>query len=75
MSWKSLNDNGPHEANYLKLDNSKLTDTFGIKPLWHIQETVEKIIEWTKVWSSGGDIINCTDNQIKEYFSGRGINV
>ena len=75
LSWKSLNDNGPHEANYLKLDNSKLTDTFGIKPLWHIQETVEKIIEWTKVWSSGGDIINCTDNQIKEYFSGRGINV
>ena len=75
MKWKSLDDNGPHEANFLKLDNSKLKDTFGISPLWHIEDAVSKTVEWTKVWNSNGDIKGCTDNQIREYMRGRGLDV
>lgn len=75
MRWKALDDNGPHEANFLKLDNTKLRETFGISPLWHIDDAISKTVEWTKVWHSGGDIKGCTDNQIKEYMKGRGIDV
>ena len=75
MKWKSLNDNGPHEANFLKLDNGKLKETFGIVPLWHIEQAISKTVEWTKVWNSSGDIGSCTDDQIKEYMKGRGLDV
>ena len=75
MKVKVLNDNGPHEANFLKLDNSKLRETFGISPLWHIEYAILKTVEWTKVWHSNGDVDKCTDDQIREYMKGRGLDV
>ncbi len=36
---------GPHEANLLKLDCSKLKKTFGWKSLWSIEEAVEKSVD------------------------------
>ena len=75
MKTKVLDDNGPHEANFLKLDNSKLRETFGIVPLWHIDDAISKTVEWTKVWHLGGNVGECTDNQIREYMRGRGLDV
>ena len=63
-------DNAPHEANFLKLDCSKLKSVFGWKPRWHIDEAVEKTIEWTKVWMRQGDVPACMDAQIQNYFGG-----
>ena len=40
-------ENAPHEANFLKLDCSKLKTTFGWSPRWHIAEAVEKTVAWT----------------------------
>ena len=31
------------------------------------EEAVEKTVEWTKVYKNNGNIVECTDNQIKEY--------
>ena len=59
--------NAPHEANFLKLDCSKLKSTFGWKPGWHIDEAIVKTVEWTRVWLTGGDIPGEMDRQIKEY--------
>lgn len=73
LKWKSLNDNGPHEANFLKLDNSKLKNEFGISPLWHTSDAISKVVEWTKAWQNGENILEFTDKQIKEYFEGRRI--
>lgn len=75
LSWKAQNDNGPREANFLKLDNSLLRRTFGISPLWHSSDAVKKTVEWTRVWNDGGDVLACMDSQIKEYFAGRGIDI
>jgi len=47
-SWKSLSDNGPHEANYLALNNRKLKQTFGWKPVWEAKEAVEKAVAYAK---------------------------
>lgn len=60
-------DGGPHEANFLKLDCSKLKTIFGWQPRWNLETAIEKVVEWTKCWSNGEDVRACMNNQIKEY--------
>ena len=60
-------DNAPHEANFLKLDCSRLKSVFGWRPRWHIGEAIEKTAAWTKVWLADGDIPAEMDRQIAEY--------
>ena len=69
LKWinKSERD-APHEANFLKLDSTKIKNTFNWKPTWGIDEAVEKTVEWTKVYSNNENIISCTDKQIDEFF-------
>ena len=56
MKWIDKFDGGPHEANFLKLDCSKLKSTFGWKPHWNLDTAIEMTVEWTKCWLSGGNI-------------------
>jgi CDP-glucose 4,6-dehydratase len=67
MKWTDRYDGGPHEANFLKLDCSKLKTTFGWKPHWNLDEAIEKVVEWSKCWLDGGDIRACMDKEIKEF--------
>ena len=60
----------PHEAGFLKLDSSKLKRTFGWKPRWHIEEAVDRVCEWSRVWFEGGDIPGIMDKQINDYING-----
>lgn len=71
--WENRWDGGPHEANFLKLDCSKIKSIFGWQPGWHIAEAIEKTCEWTRVWLAGGDIPSVMDVQIKEYLEGQNI--
>ena len=59
--------NAPHEANFLKLDCSKVKSVFGWKPVWHIDEAIKKTVEWTMAWMSGGNVASEMDRQIKEF--------
>ena len=65
MKWVNRYDGGPHEANFLKLDCSKLKTTFGWKPHWNLDTAIEMVVEWSKCWVEGGDIRACMDNEIK----------
>lgn len=67
IKWVNKSDGGPHEANFLKLDCSKLKRIFGWKPKWNFDQAMEKTVEWSKVYVSGGDVIECMDRQIEEY--------
>lgn len=67
MRWENHSDGGPHEANFLKLDCSKLKGTFGWKPRWDVEMAVEKTVEWTKVYLAGGNIPECMDMQIRKF--------
>ncbi len=62
-------ENAVHEANFLKLDCSKLKAVFGWKPHWHVAEAVKKTVEWSQVWLAGGDIRSCMDRQIAEFLN------
>lgn len=63
-------DSVPHEANFLKLDCAKLKSAFGWQPRWHIEQAVEKTVEWTKAWHFGGDVLTVMNRQITEYLEG-----
>ena len=67
VSWKNVSDGGPHEANFLKLDCSKIKSVFGWRPRWNVEKAMEKIVEWSKVYMDGGDIVECMDGQIGEF--------
>lgn len=67
-SWKNVAEaNAPHEANFLKLDCSKIKSALDWKPRWHITDAVEKVAEWSKEYLAGGDINEVMEKQIREY--------
>lgn len=59
--------NALHEANFLKLDCTKLKTTFGWRPRWHIEEAMELICAWTRVYLAGGDVPTEMDREIAAY--------
>lgn len=71
MKWVNKFMGGPHEANFLKLDCSKVKAVFGWRPRWHVEEAIEKTVEWSKVYFAKEDIPNCMDRQIDEFFGGK----
>jgi CDP-glucose 4,6-dehydratase len=66
-SWAAENEEGPHEANFLKLDSSKAKAVLGWKPRWDIKTAVKKVVEFVKAASDEERLI-CLEKQIREYF-------
>lgn len=62
-------DGGPHEANFLKLDCTKLKSTFGWSPRWNLDRAMEKVVEWSKTWIAGRSVRDCMDRQIHDYIN------
>lgn len=69
IKWINRYDGGPHEANFLKLDCSKLKSIFGWKPKWNLEMAIEMVVEWNKCWMDGGDIRECMDRQIDKFLN------
>jgi CDP-glucose 4,6-dehydratase len=67
IKWIDQYDGGPHEANYLKLDCSKLKRALGWKPRWTVEVAMDKIVEWSKVYFEDGDVSECMKEQIMEF--------
>ena len=66
--WKNVAEaNAPHEANFLKLDCSKVKSVFGWRPRWHIDECMEMTCRFGKIFLSGGDIPAEMDEEIKVF--------
>lgn len=65
--WINQYDGGPHEANFLKLDCSKLKRTFEWSTTWGVSEALDKVIEWTRVYFDKGDIPAVMDKQIEAF--------
>lgn len=68
IRWINRYDGGPHEANFLKLDCSKIKRTFDWTPRWGVADAVEKTVEWSKAYRDGGDVTACMEQQIAEFF-------
>lgn len=67
--WVSVaEENSPHEANFLKLDCTKLKTVFDWSPRWNIVTVIEKTCEWSKAWIMESSLSEVMDKQISEYF-------
>lgn len=67
IQWINQYDGGPHEANFLKLDCSRLKKTFHWSPKWNAETTIEKVVEWFDVYFHHGDVPACMKQQILDF--------
>ena len=69
LAWVSdAEENAPHEANFLKLNSSKVKRVLGYQPTWHIDQAVEKSAAWYKAFYQGKDLEAEMDREIEEFF-------
>ena len=68
-AWKNENAGGPHEANFLKLDCSRLKSVFGWRPVWDVSKAVEKTVEWNKAWLTKQELHDVMERQIREFLA------
>ncbi|HIV61694.1 MAG TPA: CDP-glucose 4,6-dehydratase [Candidatus Butyricicoccus avistercoris] len=67
-SWLHQSEiNAPHEANFLRLDSSKIKKVLDWKPKWNVNTAIEKTVEWTKEWKENNNISDIMDKQIRQY--------
>lgn len=67
--WENISEgNAPHEANFLKLDCTKLKSTFGWSPSWNIEDAIKKVCEFYRVWLSSGDISEEMNKEILVFY-------
>lgn len=66
-SWNIDKGDHPHEANYLKLDCSKVKTHLDWHPQWNLQTTLDQIIKWHKSHSNGDTMRDVCMEQISQY--------
>ena len=69
FTYEARNVDGPHEANFLKLDNGRAKRELGWHPVWGVAEAIDRTVAWTKAWLDCGNesATACMDKQIDEY--------
>lgn len=74
-TWRWINAVQPHEANFLKLDCSRIKAVLGWQPHWHIEEAVQHTVAWAKAYYAGDNIAGLMEGQIREFGFGEVDNV
>lgn len=67
LAWKAVTQDGPHEANYLKLDCAKIKTCLGWHARWNAEEMIAKTMEWVYAYVQGEDVSEVMQQQMCEY--------
>ena len=67
LAWREANAGGPPEAEILRLDCSRIRQTFGWRPRWDARTAIARTVEWIKGYASSGDVGRIMDAQIDDY--------
>ena len=67
IKWINKSDGGPHEANFLKLDCTKIKKTFGWAPVWNIERAMKELVRWYAAYAEDKDVGSITREQIGLY--------
>ena len=67
LTWESLTTDLPREANFLKLDCSKIKAVFDWSSRWNVATALEMVADWTKIYRAGGDLSACMERQLKKF--------
>lgn len=65
LQWKCANSQIEHEANALFLDSAKAYKILRWKPIWSIDQALEKTADWYQAWFLSRDVIS--KQQLIEY--------
>ena len=69
MKWVNRYDGGPHEANFLKLDCSRIKSRLGWRPVWNAEKMMEATVEWIVAYNRQENGHEVMKKQIYEYLS------
>lgn len=69
ITWEEKAVEGPHEANFLKLDCSRVRHVFKWEPKWDIEKAVDRTVQWYKKYFEKEDINKCMEEQIREFLN------
>jgi CDP-glucose 4,6-dehydratase len=70
-SYAIDNKKHPHETQTLKLDSSKAKARLKWKTKTHLENAIDKVIEWTKEYKEKKDLRRVCMDQIKEYMAAK----
>jgi CDP-glucose 4,6-dehydratase len=65
--WNCPSRAWPHESQSLRIEISKAVQHLGWRPLWSIDDTLEKVVDWHRLWQSGANIESLCIAQIDAY--------
>lgn len=69
-SWKlDSHKQKPHETGILMLDSSKSKLKLGWKPVWDLETSLDKIVEWQRRWTLQENILSHTILEIEQYMN------
>ena len=78
LRWINQSDGGPHEANFLKLDCTKLKSTFNWRARWSIEKAIEQVVLFEEIRLQmiknseekllAEQLQACMKKQIEQYF-------
>lgn len=68
-SWRLDGGEHPHEANYLKLDISKVKSRLNWHPRWNLATALEQITAWHRTWLQNGSVKEACLDQIQQYIA------
>lgn len=58
---------GPHEAGYLMLDSTFAAETLGYRPVWSLQDTIERTMNWYRKQQEGALALTLCRADIADY--------
>lgn len=67
FSFKSQDGEHPHEANFLKLDNSKARMMLGWEPKWSLETGLDLVLDWHDAFKSQHNMFEKSISQVKTY--------
>lgn len=59
----------PKEAGLLRLDSTKARIELGWQPVWDLERTIARTVDWYKAWARGEDMRTVCNDQIAEFLS------
>ncbi|CAC9576552.1 CDP-glucose 4,6-dehydratase (EC 4.2.1.45) [uncultured Gammaproteobacteria bacterium] len=65
--WSLDKNANPHEADFLKLNITKVKLKLGWKPVWELSYTLERIIDWHRAWLNKENMQAVCLAEIEEY--------
>ena len=67
LTWENLSTDLPKEANFLKLDCSKIKAVFDWSPRWNVATALEMVADWTKIYRAGEKLSTCMERQLEKF--------